>query len=355
MANASRGPVSPWALAAALALALAAPAAHAQTPPPSDAARADFERALSLAEAGDCKQALPLFVRSYAASPANGPLFNMALCERDLGLVASAVRHFEELARKLPPGDDRLRETAKSLASLAPRVPHVRIRLAPGAPANASVTLDGEPVAAGALGTLLPLDPGDHAVRVAAPGRPARESSLRVAERDDRELVIEVGVLPPPAPPLPVTAPAPAAPAASPPPEAVGAPMPDRPAESGAAWPWVVGGLGLAAGGVAVALAADYAAAQSTIANDCPLTNAIGQLVCDQRRYSIDDAHALQQRRDRDLGLAIGLGAAGAAAIGTAIVGLVAGRRDSSRAGSVGVVVAPWGVRAGGLVVQGAM
>lgn len=351
MTKALRNPISPFALAVALALALGTPPARAQPPAPSDAARADFDRALALAEAGDCKRALPLFVRSYAVSPANGPLFNMALCERDLGLVASAGRHFEELARKLPPSDDRLREVAKSLAGLASRVPHVRIRLSPGAPAGASVTLDGEPVAAGALGTSRPLDPGEHVVRVVAPGRQARDFPFRVAERNDREMVVEPGAaLPPPPLPLPVAEP----------PMPVQAPVPparEEPAEAsgGPVWPWVAGGLGLVAGGVAAGFAADYAAAQSTIASDCPLTNATGKLVCDQRRYSLESAHALQQRRDLGLGLAIGLGAAGGAAVVTALIGLATAGRGSPGPGSLGVVVAPWGARAGGLVVQGAL
>ena len=161
--------------------------------------------------------------------------------------------------------------------------------------------------------------------------------------------MVEPGALPPPPPPPPVqTAPRP--------PEVPAPTVQNAPAGSGpGAWPWVVGSLGLVAGGVAAGFGADYGAAKSTIASDCPLTNATGQLVCDQRHYALDDAHALQQRRDRDLGAAVGLGVAGGGAVLAAIIGLVAGRRDTSSASSVGVLVAPWGARAGGLLVQGAL
>jgi hypothetical protein len=85
---------------------------------------------------------------------------------------------------------------------------------------------------------------------------------------------------------------------------------------------------------------------RSTVDEDCPGGE------CDSSRYTQAEADNLRSRWNRDLGLTLGLGAAGLAGVGVAIVGIATGpsrgeRRDAARATTVTPWLSPRAVGAG--------
>jgi hypothetical protein len=143
--------------------------------------------------------------------------------------------------------------------ALEPTLPHVVIDAS--AEAGAAVTLDEEPILSGAFGTPIPLDPGDHVVRAAAPGKkPFVESFAVQAGASQRTIHIpalaaDVPTSPPPAPYAAPSEPAPAA-------------------ETGSrrTFAWVVGSAGMAAVGVGAYFGVRAFSEKSTVQNECDRT-----------------------------------------------------------------------------------
>lgn len=179
-------------LLAALLLLHAAPAA-AQTPAAAAAAQDRFQQGRQAFKQGHYHKALAHFLKSRELYPVPGTLLNLASCEEKLGLVASARRHFTEAVARLSEGDARKAHARKAITQLDPRVPHLRIDVAPGIAAVATVTLDGAAVARSSLGARLPMDPGSHVVLVKAPGMPEQRHDIVLEEGKQVDLVVGRG------------------------------------------------------------------------------------------------------------------------------------------------------------------
>lgn len=145
---------------------LVAPRAHAD--PESDA-KDLFERGRELRKAGNCAAAAPLFEKAYAIFPSGlGTLRNAAECEEQLGKWASARRSWLELKRALMFAHDEKyagweSDADGAAARLAPRVSHLTIEIV-GAKETPAVTIDGQPLEAQLVGTVLDRDPGRYAI-----------------------------------------------------------------------------------------------------------------------------------------------------------------------------------------------
>ena len=144
-----------------------------------------------------------------------------------------------------------------------------------------TVTLDGAPVNAATLGVRRPIDPGQHEIKVSAPGKLDARRVITVGEAGATSVDIElapdpkavaaaaaVAAVPSPAP---AVEPVKAQPATSPTPLAapMKAPEPPRAAESGSAFasPWFWSAVGVTVAGAGVALYG-YSEA-NTIKDDC--------------------------------------------------------------------------------------
>ncbi|WP_437574922.1 tetratricopeptide repeat protein [Sorangium sp. So ce887] len=255
-----------------------------------------------LAEAHDCPRALPLFRQSQALYASRGNLYNLALCEREIGQVASAWRHFKELLPQLEPSDPRLPTTQQQLTDLEPRLPRLVVQLADGAPAPSEVLLDRAAMPQASLGSELPVDPGDH-VLVArwVDGRQA-EARVSVAEGVRKDVRLE----PPPAaaaPPPDRVSDAPQAP--SPPPDAP--PLPASSARRTLAF--VVGGVGVAALGGSFITGGLAIGAKGDLEKECP----------DPSRCS-DEGMSISSRGQTLTTTSTVLGAIGLAGIGAGLV-----------------------------------
>jgi hypothetical protein len=199
---------------------------------------------------GDYAAACPKLHESARLDPKVGTFAKLAECDEHEGHLASARGRWQQalnLARTSH--DAREPRVATELARVDARVPKLRITLAPPPPAGVTVHVDALDVGAGALGVPLPVDPGDHVVRVEAPGKKGWSRRVSLAA-DGRVVAVDVPVLDD-------------APAASPVASAVAAPSspsptiaaPSEPAPPHGARPLRVAGyVALGAGGVAAGL-----------------------------------------------------------------------------------------------------
>jgi len=148
-----------------------------------------------------CREALDKFRRAYAIYPsALGALRNQAFCERGLGMVASAMRDFREVARRAPldpnPSKQLWTKPAMDEAErLALRVPRITI-VVEQPPARLEVTLDGTPILPAAFGASLPIDPGDHTLVARAPELQEFRQSFEIEEREDKTLHVQLVPVP---------------------------------------------------------------------------------------------------------------------------------------------------------------
>src|SRR3954463_6286904 len=117
-----------WILAAVLALS-SRRAAFAQAADPHALAGEQFKQGIEARDGRDYRRALDLFRQSHRVEPGRGTLLNIALCEKELGLFASALKHFQEVLGQLPAGDDRLPVVKEGLDAVRPQVPFLKIQL----------------------------------------------------------------------------------------------------------------------------------------------------------------------------------------------------------------------------------
>jgi len=217
--------------ALALAIVATAPTASAQDALDPAAAREHLTQGYRLKQQGQLKDALPHFIESLRLDPKLKTTINLADTEEKLGMLVEAQNHWlmarDRAGRE---GDDRIRQEAEQrLAALGTRMPRLNIQFAPGAPPDAQVYRDEVLLGRVSLGTALPTNPGEHKISVRAPGHEDTKYSVKLAERDSRTLVVDVG-------PVSKTAPKPAANPASEGAAAAGAPLTDQTA-SGAPAP----------------------------------------------------------------------------------------------------------------------
>jgi hypothetical protein len=316
-----------------LGLALLALSTPAWPQPAGDpaTARALFEEGTKALDKNDWDSACPKFDASFAAKPTVSALLNIAKCHDHAGKLTLAADDYQ---RALALNEDTLSQSRKkeladyateALRLLKARIPRLRI-VAKDAPPGLTVTRDGAALPLTALGIALPVDPGPHTVMAQAPGRRAQTYQVVLAEKAEEEVSI---VLAADATPPPPAGPAPSGPVV--PPRNPAADQPPPPPPRGTpAWAWVTGVAGLALGGVAIAFAVDGSQA-----------NCGGP--CFDTKFTSGDVNALNARRHRDLGLGVGLGAAGAVGIAVGAWGLAASRgKDAAAKSATPVSLRPW-------------
>jgi hypothetical protein len=169
-----------------------------------------FARGRQLRLAGDCADAVPVFRKAYDLYPAGlGSLRNIAECDESLGRFAAAKRSWLDLKHALAERDEPKyagwRQDATEAANrLAERVATliIDLRVAPATSDMASdveVTLNGETLAPGLIGTPLERDPGRYVIR--ATGRrvqSASEVTIDLLANEHRRVPLPVVLTPEP-------------------------------------------------------------------------------------------------------------------------------------------------------------
>ena len=171
----------------------------------------------------------------------------------------------------------------------------------------------------------IPLDPGTRKITVSAPGFEQATRSVELEPGETTRLEIQLNPLPEP--------PKAATPMKTEPQTPRQDTTKDQPAGEVPTWAWVVGGGGIVATGVAVFFVFDAIDARNQLVKRCG-----SDLVCNEDPSF--DPGPLNSRKNRSIGLAGGLGAAGAIAITASAVAILSVPSGSPKA-SGGVWLAP--------------
>jgi tetratricopeptide (TPR) repeat protein len=148
-----------------------------------------FEEGRSLVRSGRYAEALEKFEESFKLKPTSGAMINVADCYEKLGRYASAVTAFGRAAKLAEESGqtERAKEAADRRVLLEPIVSHVTVN----ADRDATVALDGERLD---RGRPIPVDAGEHIVRITMHCRAAREQRVSVGLRaDDKSVSLEPG------------------------------------------------------------------------------------------------------------------------------------------------------------------
>lgn len=182
------------AAACMFGFALVSPPAAAQS---TAAAEELFNDAKKAMDAKDYDTACKRFRESNRLDPAVGTMLNLAVCEELRGHLATSWDLFRGAYEKLPPNDPR-HDYAKAQADrLEPRLPHLTLTLAAGAPADTKVREDETEYSGAAFGVPLPVDPGKHELVVEAPGHENRTLSIELREAASTAVEIVPGAATP--------------------------------------------------------------------------------------------------------------------------------------------------------------
>lgn len=178
------------ALACVVALALGtAPRAHAQQNPdpkkPPAAAQAGtyrqhMDNGVKLYQDKNYQAAIVEFEAAYNAQPKANPLLNISLCHKERFDYPRAIASLETaLARHRDSMSEADQKAASdAIAEMRGLLGYVTLDLAPP---NATVSVDGAPLPAGAEKRPIALGPGPHRISATAPGFAAGSESVTVA------------------------------------------------------------------------------------------------------------------------------------------------------------------------------
>ncbi|MBW2522784.1 MAG: hypothetical protein JRI23_01350 [Deltaproteobacteria bacterium] len=185
------------ALLLALGVALIAVGAHAAD---KVSAEALFQEGKELMDAGNFEEACPKFQASYEADPAIGALLNLALCHQKEGKTASAWAEFMEASALAKRSGDatRAKGAANHAKELEAKLSHLTITASEPVE-GLEVTRNGEPMAAGSLGSRLPVDPGEQEIVATAPGHRPWSTTITLGPDGDDQSVEVPGLEPGPA------------------------------------------------------------------------------------------------------------------------------------------------------------
>jgi len=171
------GPVAP--------LAVAAPEADELSQ-----ARAKFQQATELEQAGNFASALRLFREVGQVRMTPQVRFHIALCEEKLGKLVAALGGYElALSEADAMGPDFKKTVEDRSVALRERIPKVIIERGQGAEA-ATVELDGVSLGASSIGVEVPVDPGPHTVAAEAPGYTDFTTTISVPEKETETVSI---------------------------------------------------------------------------------------------------------------------------------------------------------------------
>jgi hypothetical protein len=169
-------------------------------PLPAAAQNSDSDRALaeSLFESGrklmaekKYAEACPKLAESFRLDPTTGTLLNLAVCHRDEGRIASAWAEFKDaaaLARR-DGRADREQFAQEQVSALEPRLPRLTISVA-GESEGLSISRDETAIGKPAWGVPVAVDPGNHAIAATAPGYRKWETTIAIAERENKTVTV---------------------------------------------------------------------------------------------------------------------------------------------------------------------
>ncbi len=170
----------------ALSLGLVARPAAAQDKKELSRARAQFQRAIELEQAGNYSTALEQFRDVGQVRMTPQVRFHIASCEEKLGRLVTALGGYQlAYADADTVGDDFKSEVAAAVSRLQASIPKLMIQRGANAEA-AEIQLDGVVLGASSVGVPVPLDPGPHAISAKAPGALPFNQTVTILENEQK-------------------------------------------------------------------------------------------------------------------------------------------------------------------------
>jgi hypothetical protein len=155
-----------------------------------------FNQGRELEKQGKDFEACGKFREALKHDPnAVGAILNVARCDEEAGLVASAARLFAEArdrARELQEGvtdTPLLRAAGDHIATLTPEIPYLALAFTEPPTADTRVIVNDNPVELDRVGHIA-VDPGTVTIAVSQPGRVQYETKLTIHKRDQKAIVI---------------------------------------------------------------------------------------------------------------------------------------------------------------------
>ena len=152
-----------------------------------------FREGREAMSSGSYARACAKFRESNRLDPAPGTVLNIGDCEEKHGHIATAWSLFSEVTQRLPSSDERAGIASSRASALEPRLPKLRVRLAPQSPSAAHVSRDRVELMSASLDTALPVDPGSHEITVQAAGHRPSSVSVSLAEGESKTVTVSVG------------------------------------------------------------------------------------------------------------------------------------------------------------------
>ncbi len=176
------------------------------------AARQAFKEGEEAEGRGDLAIAVTKFRQALAIKATAQLHLRIGAVEEKLGRLVDALASYERGLEKAGSLQAVANVAKEQIDALRPRVPLVRVVI-DQPPPDLTVTIDGVPLAVGAIGTEVPVDPGAHRLHAQAPGWLPRDQAFDAAERGRSRVNVELlpsgdGKPPPPPPPPPSRVPA---------------------------------------------------------------------------------------------------------------------------------------------------
>src|SRR6188768_1136218 len=212
----------------ALPVLLDARPAVAQDKKELSKARAQFQRAIELEQAGNYATALEQFRDVGQVRMTPQVRFHIASCEEKLGRLVTALGGYQlAYADADSVGEDFKAEVDAAVTRLQASIPKLLIQRGSGAEA-AEIQLDGVVLGASSVGVPVPLDPGPHAISAKAPGALPFNQTVTILENEQK--TVDVALTLEPQEPRP------------------GLTAQEKPADKGnpRVVPYVIGGVGIA-------------------------------------------------------------------------------------------------------------
>jgi hypothetical protein len=169
------------ATAALLAMLVATTPARSQQ---ESVAESLFRQGREEMKRGEPALACPKFEESYRLDPSAGTLLNLGLCEAALGHTATAWTKLHQFLDVAPDGDARLRLARENIAKLETQLSWVQL-VVDQSVEPLVVQLDDVELRDVSLSQAVPVNPGDHSVRVSLQSGESNETrfQIRAAEK----------------------------------------------------------------------------------------------------------------------------------------------------------------------------
>lgn len=173
------------------------PPAPGVAPGPASEAESLFDQGRKLVALGRYAEACATFTESERLDHGVGTMLNLADCHEKNGQPATAWAGFRAAAEAASAEGqpDREHIAREREAALQPQLAHLAITVPVPLPPGAEVHRDGVLVSPWLWGSPVPVDPGDHAVLVSAPGKIDYATTVHVPKQPAMTFVARVPVL----------------------------------------------------------------------------------------------------------------------------------------------------------------